>query len=373
MNRRLLRNFDTILVVAVLSLELLSMVVITSASRSAVPAGGDPFMFVKRQAAWAAMGVIVFLIVASIDYSDWARYSRIIYVVNIGLLGTVLVKGRAALGAQRWLGPLQPSEIAKICIIITLTTFLVDREKPIRGLRDMIPAFIHVAIPMALILKQPDLGTSLVFIAITFGTLFMAGAPARWVATLLFGGLGSAAGAIALHITSGLPLPLKEYQIKRLIVFINPKVDPLDSGYHVIQSKIAVGSGGLWGKGLFAGTQSRLNFLPEQHTDFIFSVIGEELGFVGCVAVLALYLIILWRGVTIMWHSRDHFGCVMAAGVVSMIAFHVLVNVGMTMGVMPVTGIPLPFVSYGGNSLLTNIVGIGLLESITMRRQKIMF
>ncbi len=373
MNKRLLRNFDIPLAFGALALSLASLVILSSASLSVVPAGGDTLMYVKRQALSLGIGVVLFLIVAATEYSDWARYSKVIYVLNTLLLLAVLIKGRSALGAQRWLGPLQPSEIAKISIIITLATFLVERNKPITSLLDFVPVFAHVAIPMAFILRQPDLGTSLVFLAITFGTLFMAGAPSKHIVGMAGAGLSAIVGALWLHMNRGLPLPLREYQIKRLIVFINPKIDPLDSGYHVIQSQIAVGSGGIWGKGLFAGTQNRLNFLPEQHTDFIFSVIGEELGFAGCIAILALYFLLLWRIIKIMQVSRDQLGCLLAAGVFSMISFHVLVNVGMTLGVMPITGIPLPFVSFGGNSLLTNMVSIGLVESVAMRRQKIMF
>jgi len=373
LNRRLLRNFDIPLAFGALALSLASLVILSSASLSVVPTGGDSLMYVKRQALSLGIGVVLFLIVAATEYSDWARYSKIIYVVNTLLLLAVLIKGRSALGAQRWLGPLQPSEIAKISIIITLSTFLVERNKPIRSLLDFVPVFAHVAIPMAFILRQPDLGTSLVFLAITFGTLFMAGAPAKHIVGMIGAGLSAIVAALWLHLNRGLPLPLREYQIKRLIVFINPKIDPLDSGYHVIQSQIAVGSGGIWGKGLFAGTQNRLNFLPEQHTDFIFSVIGEELGFAGCIAILALYFLLLWRIIKIMQVSRDRLGCLLAAGVFSMLSFHVLVNVGMTLGVMPITGIPLPFVSFGGNSLLTNMVSIALVESVAMRRQKILF
>lgn len=372
MNKRLLRNFDFWLVAAVFLLSCVSLVMIASSSRAALPASADPLSYVKRQAAWFLLGLVLFLIVCSIEYSDFVRFARVIYIVNLGLLVAVLFRGRVVLGAQRWIGPLQPSEIAKISIIITLAALLAERDR-VKNFKHMIPAFFHVAVPMVLILRQPDLGTSLVFLAIMFGMLFMAGAPSRYILGMVFGGLSAAVLAITLHVKYGIWLPLKDYQVKRLIVFINPQIDPLRSGYHVIQSKIAIGAGGLWGKGLFRGTQNRLNFLPEQHTDFIFSVIGEEVGFVGCLVVLALYFIVLWRGIVIMSCSRDQLGCLLAAGIVSMFAFHVLVNIGMTMGVMPITGIPLPFMSYGGNSFITNAVAIGILESISMRRQKIMF
>jgi rod shape determining protein RodA len=223
------------------------------------------------------------------------------------------------------------------------------------------------------VLKQPDLGTSLAFVAITLGILVAAGAPGRILAPIVVAGLGSVIGAVVAHFRWGLPLPLEDYQLKRLIVFTNPGIDPLGSGYQLRQSIIAIGSGRLVGKGLFAGTQNQLRFLPFQHTDFIFSVIGEELGFIGGIAVLTLYLFVLWRGLRIAAMARDYFGALLSVGVVSMLAFHILINVGMTLGMMPVTGIPLPFMSYGGNSMITNMAAVGLLLNVYMRRHKIVF
>jgi rod shape determining protein RodA len=221
-----------------------------------------------------------------------------------------------------------------------------------------------VGIPFLLVLKQPDLGTSLVFLAIVFGMMFVAGISLRHLGAIV--GAGLVFMPIFWHF-------LKDYQKKRLTVFLDPNVDPLGSGYHIIQSKIAIGSGMLFGKGLFNGTQSQLNFLPENHTDFIFAVIGEELGFVGATIILLLYLVLLYRGIKIAGAARDNFGTLLATGITSMIAFHLLVNVGMTAGIMPVTGIPLPLMSYGVSALTTNLVSIGILLNIYMRRQKILF
>ena len=213
-------------------------------------------------------------------------------------------------------------------------------------------------------LKQPDLGTSLVFMAIFFGMLFASG-----VRLKLLGGImavGVAAMPLLWHF-------LKDYQKQRIMVFLDPNVDPLGSGYHIIQSKIAIGSGMLWGKGLFEGSQSQLNFLPENHTDFIFAVVGEELGFVGAVILLLLYLVVLRRGIKIAREAQDNFGMLMAVGITSMLAFHVLVNVGMTAGIMPVTGIPLPYMSYGISALTTNMMALAILLNIHLRSQTLQF
>ncbi len=276
--------------------------------------------------------------------------------------------GQSALGAQRWiqLGPItiQPSEFSKLIMIIALANMLDKRKGKLNSFWDITQVFIYVGIPFLLVLKQPDLGTSLVFLAILFGMVYMAGISSRHLMIIF----GSALAVLPIfwHF-------LKDYQKKRLTVFIDPNVDPLGSGYHIIQSKIAIGSGMLFGKGLFSGTQSQLNFLPENHTDFIFAVIGEELGFVGAVVILLLYFILLYRGVKIAGAARDNFGMLLATGITSMMAFHVLVNVGMTAGIMPVTGIPLPLMSYGVSSLTTNLISIGILLNVYMRRQKIFF
>ena len=302
------------------------------------------------------------------DYKVLGKMANTLYGINMLMLLAVMFIGQSALGAQRWiqLGPisLQPSEFSKLIMIIALADMLDRKKGQLNSFQDIIPIFLYVGIPFLLVLKQPDLGTSLVFMAILFGMIFIAGIRTKLL--MIIFGAGITFMPFFWHF-------LKDYQKQRLTVFIDPYVDPLGSGYHIIQSKIAIGSGMLFGKGLFGGTQSQLYFLPENHTDFIFAVIGEELGFVGAALILLLYFIVLYRGIKIAGSARDNFGMLLATGITSMLAFHVLVNVGMTAGIMPVTGIPLPLMSYGVSALTTNMISIGILLNIYMRRQKIMF
>lgn len=371
-----MRQIDYGLFLNVLALLIIGLLAVASATKANADIP-DRFFYVKRQVFWIVLGAGAAFLAMVIDYGLLSRWARLLYYLNLGLLLAVLVVGRSALGAQRWIQigpfPLQPSEFAKIAIIITLANYLSTREDKLKRLRDLLPAFWHVTLPMLLILKQPDLGTSLVFAGVLLGILFLAGVSPRLLFYIFGGGLAAIVLAIFLHFHLGLWLPLKDYQLMRLVVFINPEVDPLGAGYHIIQSRIAIGSGGLWGKGLFAGTQNQLDFLPEQHTDFIFSVISEELGFFGSLTVLFLQFTLIWRALKIAAAAKDRLGLLLAGGIASMFLFHVFVNAGMTMGIMPVVGIPLPFVSYGGSALLTNSLAIGLLQNIWIRRQKILF
>jgi rod shape determining protein RodA len=367
LSRRLLKNLDFTVITVTVLLVLISLVVIGSATHINTP-GEDRYWYVQRQGLFALANLAVIFVLLHFDYKSLGKYANILYVVNLVMLLAVMFIGHSALGAQRWIqiGPisLQPSEFAKLIMIISLAHLLEKRQGRLDNFKDLLPIFVFVGVPFLLVLKQPDLGTSLVFLAILFGMLFIAGIKMKHLLTIIGGGI--AFMPIFWHF-------LKDYQKMRLTVFLDPNVDPLGSGYHIIQSKIAIGSGMLFGKGLFAGTQSQLNFLPENHTDFIFAVIGEELGFVGAFVILTLYLLLLYRGVKIAGESRDSFGMLLATGITSMMAFHVLVNVGMTAGIMPVTGIPLPLMSYGVSSLTTNLVSIGILLNIYMRRQKILF
>lgn len=367
--KRLLRNMDYYIFAAVLTIITLGILMIYSATH-ANPAdnNGDPFFYVKKQFFWLILGLIGMFGAMSLDYQILSKWSKQIYYCNLLLLIAVMVLGRSSLGAQRWIeiGPivLQPSEFAKIFIIITLANHLQDKVGELKTMRDLFPAMLHVGIPMIFIMKQPDLGTSLVFSAIFLGMIITAGV--NWRTFACLSGIIGAILPFFWHF-------LKEYQKKRLLVFLDPNVDPTGAGYHIIQSRIAIGSGGIFGKGLFAGTQSQLNFLPEHHTDFIFAVLGEELGLLGALVLLSLYFIIVWRGIKVATEAKDNFGTLIAVGVVSMLSFHLLVNIGMTSGIMPVTGIPLPFMSYGGSALLTNMVSIGLLLNVCIRKQKILF
>lgn len=333
--------------------------------------------YALRQFFWILFSLVLMAAVIYIPYDDFRKYARSLYWLNLFLLALVIFIGSEALGAQRWIqiGPLtlQPSEFAKIIIIITFASFLAEREGKLNRFRDLVPCFIHVGIPMLIILKQPDLGTSLVFIAIMFGMLFASGARPLLVGGLMAAGVTAAVGMVWAHLKFGLWIPLKEYQLTRLTIFLDPWSDWQGAGYHMIQSKIAIGSGGLWGKGLLGGTQSFFDFLPIRHTDFIFSVIGEEFGYLGALVVLGLLFLIIYRGLRIAVEAKDRFGMLLAVGISSMLTFHVLVNVGMTVGIMPITGLPLPFLSYGGNNMMTNLIALGILLNVYARRQKIMF
>jgi len=377
LERRWYRDIDFSLIFVVLALVGAGLLFIGSATHSTFAPTSEQFYHVRLQAMWVAVGLGAIGVVMLFDYSSWMRYANLLYILNLLLLGSVLFLGREVSGAQSWvqLGParLQPSEISKILVIITLAAQLARLEGNWRGLRDYAYALLHIAPPMALILLQPDLGTSMVFMGILFGMMIVAGAPFLQVLGMYGAGLGAVVLTVYLHLAFGLPIPLKDYQLNRLLVFTNLEMDPLGAGYHMRQSLIAIGSGRLWGKGLFAGAQNQLDFLPAQHTDFIFSVVGEELGFVGAVLVLFLFFILIWRGLRIAAGARDLFGSLLAVGVVSMILFHILINVGMTIGIMPITGIPLPFLSYGGSSLLANCLGMGILLNIFFRRKKIRF
>lgn len=363
--QRLVRNLDVLLLLSTLALIGFGLVMVYSSTH----VSRQPFLYMRSQMLHLAVGLVVGGVLMAVDYRALAAAARPLYVVNLLLLGAVLVPhvGRMSLGAQRWiaLGPLgqfQPSEIAKLVIVITLAKHLTDRAGPYESLRGLLPFLAHVALPVLLIFKQPDLGTAMVYAAIFVGMLYAGGARRRDLATL--GAAGVVLAPVLWHF-------LKEYQRRRLLAFIHPTLDPLGSGYGIIQSKIAVGSGLMWGKGLFEGTQGVLRFVPEHHTDFIFSVIGEEVGFVGSMVLLGLFLLWVYRGLRIAAVARDRFGALVAVGVVSMVAFHVFVNVGMTVGIMPITGIPLPFISYGGSALIAMVCATALLLNIGMRHQRV--
>ncbi len=358
---------DLALLAATVGIILMSLVIIGSATHINTPSD-DRYWFVARQGIFALVNVGFAAFLLNFDYKLLQGYGNKLYVFNLIMLLAVMFVGQSALGAQRWIsiGPIsiQPSEFSKIIMIVSLATMLEDRVGKLNTLHDLLPVAAYVGLPFLLVMKQPDLGTSLVFMAIFFGMVFACGINLR-----ILGGIfatGIAMMPILWHV-------LKDYQKMRIMVFMDPNVDPLGSGYHIIQSKIAIGSGLLFGKGLFEGTQSQLNFLPENHTDFIFAVVGEELGFIGVTFLLLLYLVVLWRGMCIARDASDMFGRLLAVGITSMLAFHVLVNVGMTLGIMPVTGIPLPLMSYGVSSLTTNILSITILMNIQLRKQKLLF
>ena len=363
----ILKNLDWWLIVSVLLLMAIGLILIDSATHSYVMSGGRAW-HVQRQSLFMVFGIVLVALSLTFDYRALKNYAMRIYGFNILLLLAVMFFGHAQLGAQRWLqlGPLsfQPSEFAKVFLIISLAAFVDRRVEWLEDFKDYLPIFIYILIPFFLVLRQPDLGTSLTFIAVLVGMIFVSGFKYKW-----FFSLGAAFIAFLPIFWS----VLQDYQKNRIRVFLNPELDPFSSGYHVIQSKIAIGSGGLWGKGWLAGTQSQLNFLPENHTDFIFAVAGEEFGFVGALCIILLYLIIVWRGIAIAMDADDNFGTLLAVGVTSMFMFHVMVNIGMTIGIMPVTGVPLPFLSYGVSSLTTNLLLVAILLNVKARKQYLQF
>lgn len=319
--------------------------------------------YVTKQLAWIAVGLASLLFTVWVGYRSFLNLSFVFYGISILLLLLVFLTGAVRQGAQRWLDfgfiALQPSEFCKLAAVLALARFLGSRKPTQDHWMSFFLSALIVVFPLGFIVKQPDLGTALIFVPIFFCMLFVWGAKLRYLVTTVL--LGAASLPLLWFL-------LKEYQRRRLLVFINPDIDPLGSGYTAIQSKIAVGSGMIFGKGWFQGTQNRLHFIPEHHTDFIFSVIGEEWGFIGAVVLLMLYLAFFWKATSVGNQSTDMSIRLLVVGIVSMFAFQVFINVGMTIGLAPITGIPLPFASYGGSSLISAFIAVGLLISIYRTR-----
>jgi rod shape determining protein RodA len=362
------RHLDPVVVLAALSLALLGVAAIYSSTFASLREQGlAEATFARRQLLSLGAGLAGMVVVTLIDYRRYQAYAVVVLGATVLLLAAVLTPlGTATHGAQSWfgLGPLrvQPSEYAKVGMIVVLAAVLDTRsERP--GPRRLAVALGATALVCAEILLQPDFGTLMVFVAVLFGMLLVGGVQLRWLLVLaLVGGIG-VVGMFKLDV-------LKEYQKQRLTAFVNPSADAGGRGYtyNARQALIAIGSGGVTGKGYLKGTQTNLQYVPEQRTDFIFTVVGEELGFAGAVGLLLALATLLWRGVRIALIARDPFGSLVAAGVVAMLAFQAFVNIGMTIGIMPITGIPLPFVSYGGSSLIASFLGVGLLLNVHMRR-----
>ena len=323
----------------------------------------DPWA--SRQAIRFGMGAAIACVIAMIDIRVWLRYAYVIFAA--ALLGLVAVEliGQVGKGAQRWLDlgfiQIQPSEVAKIALVIALARFFhMKPNQDIGSIIGLAPALAMIAVPAALILKQPDLGTALMLIAVGATILFLAGV--RWWKFGLAASVVAAAGPIVWA-------NLRDYQKQRVLTFLDPERDPLGAGYHIIQSKIALGSGGVWGKGFMEGTQSNLNFLPEKQTDFAFTMLAEEFGLMGCLAVLALYGLIIGFGFFVAMSARSQFGRLLALGVTMNFFLYVFVNIAMVIGLIPVVGVPLPLISFGGSALLTIMVGFGLLFCVAVHRE----
>lgn len=335
-----------------MALSLMSAIAMASAASTLNPS------LAKRHVVWVLMGVSAALIVARTNYRRWANGVEVAYGMSVGALALVLLAGTVRLGATRWLSvfglSVQPSELAKLTTIWLLARYLSGQPTPL-PLRSLVTSLALAGPPALLIFIQPDLGSASILGAVWLSMVWVAGISRRTLASVGAGIL--ALGPIGWHV-------LKEYQRDRLLIFLNPHVDPLGAGFSIIQSTIAIGSGCLWGRGWFAGTQSQLNFLPERHADFIFSVIGEEWGFIGCAMVIAAFGVLLFRVLRIALQTSDPQGRLLAIGIFSWLAYQAIVNMGMVMGVLPVVGVPLPLVSYGGSSMIMAWMSIGLLQSI---------
>jgi len=376
-DRRLLKNLDWALIAITLILIAAGIVIVYSATReNPALTGGDPFAYAKKQIIAAIIGIAMVVGLMSFDYHLSERVYYGMYIFNLLLLIAVLVFGKEVNGAKSWfhIGPLgiQPSEFAKIILILTLARHLSTKDS-LSSFYDLISPFMLIGIPLGFIMLQPDLGTAMVLVAILFGMLYLAGARPKHLGAIVLSVVAIVVVWALLSTFFGVPFPLKPYQIARLTAFVSPEKYYDGAGYNVIQSMTAVGSGRFLGKGLFNSTQGRLGFLPEHHTDFIFAIFGEEFGFLGSFLLLLGYFLLIWRGIKIASQAKDLYGSLIAGGVVSMFLFHVLINVGMNIGIMPITGIPLPFISAGGSSMMVNLVGVGLLLNVWSRRQKIMF
>jgi len=362
-------GLDWVLMLASLALVAVGTLLVWSATyhRDALT-DGDPRAFLEKQLVNVAIGLLLLVMVLAIDHR-WVRIlAPLVYLASVAGLVLVMVMGTTVNGSRSWLmlGSLsiQPSEFAKLAVIIGMALLVAERiEGSWRrkvGTVDVIGMLLIAGVPAALILMQPDLGTMLVLSATVFGVLTVAGAPRRWLVGLAAGGVAAAAAAV----TAGV---LKEYQVDRFMAFTNPELDPRGAGYNVEQSRIAIGNGDVWGQGLFHGSQTKSGFVPEQHTDFIFTVAGEELGLVGAGLMIGLLCLVVWRALMIAAHTDDVFGRVAAAGIACWLGFQAFQNIGMCVGIMPVTGVPLPFVSYGGSSLFAAMLAVGLLQNIHLR------
>jgi rod shape determining protein RodA len=358
------RAFDVQLFLYMGLLIVIGVVMGFSAGYAEAGVGGGMSQTVKTLI-WATIGLTIFFVAASVDYHWLQTLTVPIYLVVLGLLTLTLFIGTTLFGAQLSITvaglDFQFSEISKVLMIAVLASFLSGRRDKIGKLSTLVGAAVLMAIPTALVFRQPDLGTALVFVAILIGMLFMSGASIGWMG--IFAGATVAAAPLVVQ-------SLADYQRQRLFCFLDPTADPQGACYQLIQALNAVGSGGLFGQGLTAGRQNQLGFLPVQSTDFIFTVVAEELGFIGSVLVLVIFGLLIWRILAIGWGARDALGMMMAVGLASMLLFQILINVGMVIGIMPVTGIPLPFITYGGSSLISLMFGMGILQSIRMHARK---
>ena len=370
LDQRRVANLPCGMVALIFSIAIIGLATVYSATYTAK----GPSSLYYRQLVWIAIGVMVMLFALAVDYHTVGRYAYVLYAISLVLLFLVMAIGKTGMGAQRWLaiGPFafQPSEFAKLSLTLALARYFAeDPKRGGYGLRDLAIPGVMVMVPLVLVLKQPDLGTALMLLLTASLIVMIAGIRARSVVVvLLIGATIASAVFLVPPVRHRIWGKLKPYQQNRITAFVDPGSDPLGSGYHANQSKIAVGSGQIIGKGFRQGTQSQMAFLPERHTDFIFAVISEEHGLIGASLLVILYLVLLLTGVDTAKNAKDRLGVLMAGGIVSMISLYVFINVGMAVGIVPVVGVPLPLVSYGGTSIITTFLALGLLLNIQIRR-----
>jgi rod shape determining protein RodA len=366
---RAARHFDYLLLIVAAALVAYGALLIYSAHLSAYPGGVDLGHPLTKQLIFALLGVSIALAVAWLDYRIFGQMAVGLYAVAVVMLVAVLFIGDSVYGSRRWFTfagqQVQASEVAKLFVIVALARYLADRQTRIQEIQVFLISLVLAAIPAALVLAEPDMGTAMVFGAVWVGMVLMAGVPPRHVLVLF--GLAVSLIPFAMLVVLG------EYQRERIRLFFDPNSDPLGGGFNILQAETSIGSGGIFGKGLTEGPQTQLDFLQTSTTDYIFAVLGEELGFVGAVVLLGLFTALLFRGIRAATLSRDQFGRLIATGVVIMILFQVFINIAVNIRLVPVTGIPLPFVSQGGSSLVMLFAALGLLEGIVIRHRQIEF
>jgi rod shape determining protein RodA len=368
--QRLLR-IDPLLLFATVALVACGVYLVGTATQDDIP--GNENYYVYRQAGYAAVGIVLMLLLSRFDYSRIREWKGGLYTLMIGAILLVYVVGVSARGSKRAIElgfmNFQSSELGKLLLILALGAFVLDRLRRIDETETTSRIMLLALVPAMLVIAQPDLGSGLVYIAIALAVLFVAGT--KWTHFAALGVLGAAAVALVLVVAPAVGVEvLKPYQVDRLTAFLHPTDNPREQGYQINQSLTAVGSGGKTGRGDEA-TQTRLDFLPEHHTDFIFSVLGEEFGFVGAALVLSLFALLIWRSLRILTMSKNLYGALIAGGITAMLMFQIFVNVGMTIGIMPITGVPLPLLSYGGSSVLVTFMALGLLQSIHAQAREV--
>ncbi|MDO8615555.1 MAG: rod shape-determining protein RodA [Dehalococcoidia bacterium] len=369
MDSRAVRRFDFVMIALAAALVIFGAILIYSAALSAYPDGITADHPLFKQIIFALLGLGVMVLVTWLDYRMFGQMAPALYALAVLMLVVVLFIGDSAYGSTRWFSfagqQIQPSEIAKLLTIITLARYFADRQARMQEVRVFLESLALAAVPAVLVLVEPDMGTALVFGAVWVGMVLMAGAPPRYVLVLL--------GLMVSFIPFGALAVMGDYQRERFTTWIDPNSDPLGGGFNILQSEIGVGSGGLFGKGLTHGTQTQLDFLQTSTTDYIFSVLGEELGLAGALLLLALFTALLYRGIRAAGLAQDPFGRLLATGIVVMVLFQVFINVAVNVRLVPVTGIPLPFISQGGSSLIMVFAALGLLEGVVLRHKKIEF